>query len=170
MQMIGQTAKKCKGGVGIIKREDRGGMNGSAKRAVNDYRLDDQIGFILRQVSQRHAVIFADLMVGGLTPTRFAVLAKLFEYGAMAQNQLGRKTAMDAATIKGVVDRLEARGLVEIRQDPKDGRKRAIGLTDKSREMMSAIIPLGVEISDKTLEPLDVAERDELLRLLGKMV
>ncbi len=168
--MIGQTVKKCKGGVGIFKREDCGAMGEPTERAIVNYRLDDQIGFILRQVSQRHAVIFADLMIDGLTPTRFAVLAKLFEHDAMAQNQLGRKTAMDAATIKGVVDRLEARGLVEVRQDPDDGRKRVIGLTEKSRAMMDVIIPLGVEISEKTLEPLDEVERGELLRLLGKMV
>ena len=46
-------------------------------------------------------------------PSRWcwAVLAKLTETGPCAQNVLGRLTAMDVATIKGVIDRLTARGL-----------------------------------------------------------
>ena len=41
-----------------------------------------------------------------VTTTQFAALAKLAEQGPLSQNQLGRATAMDAATIKGVVGRL----------------------------------------------------------------
>jgi len=127
------------------------------------------VGFILRKVSQRHTAIFTGLMVEGLTPTRFAVLAKLHQCGAMAQNELGRQTAMDAATIKGVVDRLAMRDLVEIAVDPGDGRKRVIALTEKSQAMMTEILLLAEKITSETLEPLDETEQVELLRLLGKM-
>ena len=41
----------------------------------------------------------------------------------MSQNRLGRLKAMDVATIKGVIDRLTARGLTETSADPKDGRR-----------------------------------------------
>jgi len=169
MQMIGQTGKKCKS-----REEKKGKCDLSVQdqlkdEAVQSYRLEEQVGFILRKVSQRHGVIFAELMVEGLTTTRFAVLAKLNERGPLAQNELGRQTAMDAATIKGVVDRLVIRGLVAVKPDPRDGRKRVVELSEKSRDMMDMIIPLGVEITDKTLAPLDAAEQVELLRLLSKM-
>ncbi len=85
------------------------------------YILDEQIGFILRQVWQRHATIFARDIGINLTPTQWAALAKLTETGPCSQNQLGRLTAMDVATIKGVIDRLTARGLTETSPDP-DGR------------------------------------------------
>ncbi len=75
-----------------------------------DYALDDQIGFILRKVSQRHTAIFAAAFAD-LTPPQWATLAKLYEEGPTSQNQLGRLVALDAATIKGIVDRLGARGL-----------------------------------------------------------
>jgi hypothetical protein len=42
----------------------------SAKPARPAYVLDEQVGFILRQVSQRHAVIFARDIGIDLTPTR----------------------------------------------------------------------------------------------------
>src|ERR1700710_690427 len=94
----------------------------SAKRSVKparpSYILDEQIGFILRQVWQRHAAIFAREIDINLTPTQWAALAKLTETGPCSQNLLGRHTAMDVATIKGVIDRLTARGLTEARPHP----------------------------------------------------
>jgi hypothetical protein len=84
----------------------------AAKRSVKPsrpaYVLDEQIGFILRQVWQRHAAIFAREIGVNLTSPQWAVLSKLAETGACSQNQLGRLTAMDVATIKGVIDRLTA--------------------------------------------------------------
>ena len=67
-------------------------------REDDDYLLDAQVGYMLRQAHQRHTTIFASLMVDGLTPTQWAALAKLKEIGPSSQNLLGRLTAMDAAT------------------------------------------------------------------------
>ena len=104
----------------------------SPKRAVKparpSYILDEQIGFILRQVWQRHATIFAREIGINLTPTQWAALAKLTETGPCSQNLLGRLTAMDVATIKGVIDRLTARGLTETSPDPEDGRRLLVSL------------------------------------------
>ena len=101
----------------------------SAKPSKPAYILDEQIGFILRQVWQRHATIFARDIGINLTPTQWAALAKLNETGPCSQNQLGRLTAMDVATIKGVIDRLTARGLTETSSDPEDGRRLLVSLT-----------------------------------------
>ena len=75
------------------------------------YRLEDQVGHLMRRAQQRHLAVFAGV-IPELTTMQFAALAKLAEQGALSQNQLGRATAMDAATIKGVVGRLVARRLV----------------------------------------------------------
>src|ERR1039458_7512759 len=78
------------------------------------YVLDDQVGFLLRVALQRHTSIFTTRMIEGMTQTQFAALAKLHEVGPCSQNHLGRLIYLDAATIKGVVDRLGARGLTSI--------------------------------------------------------
>ena len=101
----------------------------SVKPARPAYVLEEQVGFILRQVWQRHAAIFAREIGANLTPTQWAALAKLAETGPCSQNQLGRLTAMDVATIKGVIDRLTARGLTETGADPQDGRRLKVSLT-----------------------------------------
>src|ERR1700735_1064175 len=95
------------------------------------YVLDDQVGFVLRQAQQRHTTLLAAEMIEGLTPTQWAALAKLRECGACSQNRLGRLTAMDAATIKGVIDRLTARGFTGARTDPADARRLVVELTEE---------------------------------------
>ena len=63
----------------------------SPKRSIRPsrpaYILEEQIGFILRQVWQRHATIFAREIGINLTPTQWAALAKLTETGPCSQNQ-----------------------------------------------------------------------------------
>jgi MarR family transcriptional regulator, lower aerobic nicotinate degradation pathway regulator len=132
------------------------------------YRLDDQIGFLLRRANQRHLAIFARA-IPDLTPPQFAALAKLFEVGETSQNQLGQLVAMDAATIKGVIDRLKARGLVALSEHGSDRRRLMVGLTTAGRETVEALVPVAARISDETLEPLNPRETTTLLRLLAKL-
>lgn len=133
------------------------------------YSLDAQVGFVLRRVTQRHLAIFSEL-IPGLTTTQFAALAKLGELGPMSQNQLGRVTAMDAATIKGVVDRLVRQGLVATDADPGDRRRRTVSLTGRGAAAFGAAQGAALEVTRRTLAPLSPAERARLLRLLEKLV
>ncbi|WP_099824584.1 MarR family winged helix-turn-helix transcriptional regulator [Oceaniglobus indicus] len=133
------------------------------------YVLDDQAGYLLRQVSQRHAAIFQRLAPGGLTPTQFSTLIRLHEAGPASQNELGRAVAMDVATIKGVIDRLKAKGLVAVKPYPGDRRRTLISLTDESVAMIAELHEAGHVITDETLSPLDAAERTQLLALLRKL-
>lgn len=136
--------------------------------ARQDYRLDEQVGFVLRKASQRHIAIFARAITD-LTPPQFATLAKLHEVGATSQNQLGALIAMDAATIKGVIDRLKARGMVELARDADDKRRLVVSLTEEGRATIEKLIPLAHEITAETLSPLTAREAETLLRLLAKM-
>jgi DNA-binding MarR family transcriptional regulator len=141
-----------------------------SKRASKpSYILDEQVGFILRQVSQRHSTIFAGSIGINLTPTQWAALSKLMETGPCSQNQLGRLTAMDVATIKGVIDRLTARGLTETGPDPDDGRRLIVSLTRAGQQMVEKCAPNAFEITRETLAPLEVEERETLVALLSKL-
>jgi MarR family transcriptional regulator, lower aerobic nicotinate degradation pathway regulator len=133
------------------------------------YVLEEQIGFILRQVWQRHATIFAREIGINLTPTQWAALVKLSETGPCSQNQLGRLTAMDVATIKGVIDRLTIRGLTETHADPADGRRLLVSLTRAGQQLAEKAAPNALAISKETLAPLDAKEREVLMGLLSKL-
>ena len=51
------------------------------------YVLDDQIGFVLRRVTQRHIGIFS-AAIAAVTTTQFAALAKLAEFGPLAHARM----------------------------------------------------------------------------------
>src|SRR6476660_6525631 len=142
------------------------GRNVSAKRNLKTprppYVLEEQIGFILRQVWQRHATIFVREIGINLTSPQWAALSKLAETGPCSQNQLGRLTAMDVATIKGVIDRLTARGLTETSPDPEDGRRLLVSLTRAGQQAAEKTAASALAISKETLAPLDTKERETL--------
>ena len=133
------------------------------------YILDDQIGYLLRLANQRHTVIFQNLMTHDLTPTQFATLMRVAESGNVSQNQLGRMAAMDIATIKGVVDRLKAKGLLETSPDLQDRRRSMISLTPAGADLIDALQAEGARISKETLSPLRPSEQTTLLNLLKRL-
>jgi MarR family transcriptional regulator, lower aerobic nicotinate degradation pathway regulator len=133
------------------------------------YVLDDQVGFLMRVAMQRHTSIFTSRMIEGLTQTQFAALAKLYEVGPCSQNYLGRLIYLDAATIKGVVDRLHLRGFVTALNDPKDRRRRAVALTEPGRQVTEAAMVVAAEITAATLAPLTADEQRQVAKLLRKL-
>ena len=132
------------------------------------YVLDDQIGYVLRRVTQRHLALFSQA-IPQVTTVQFAVLARLVELGPQSQNHLGRATAMDAATIKGVVDRLARQGMVETSADPTDKRRLTVTLTEAGLALYQTTVAQALAVSDRTLEPLNAQERSLLLQLLSRL-
>ena len=73
---------------------------------------------------------------------------------------------MDVATIKGVIDRLTARGLTETSPDPEDGRRLLVSLTRAGQQLAEKAAPNALAITRETLAPLDSKERETLVALL----
>ncbi len=142
---------------------------GAAAAEAAPYSLDEQVGFILRQVAQRHAAIFSAGIGADVTMTQWAALSKLDETGPLSQNLLGRHTVMDAATIKGVIDRLTQRGLTETHLDPNDQRRRLVSLTDPGRALVHRVAVQALQVTEDTLAPLTGDERATLMALLMKL-
>ena len=139
-------------------------MNSTAQ----PYSLDDQVGYLLRRVTQRHLSIFS-AAIPELTTTQFAALAKLMELGPQSQNTLGRATSMDAATIKGVVDRLARDGLVETAADPLDRRRLTVSLTEAGVLLYASRVSAALEVTAQTLSPLSAEEQATLTLLLSRL-
>lgn len=133
------------------------------------YQLDDQVGYLLRRAQQRHLSIFSE-HIPDFTPTQFAALARLHEAGALSQNELGRQAAMDAATIKGVIDRLRKRGLVSTRRDDRDQRRIYLDLTVEGRKQYLAQVARAATVTAHTVSRLSEIEHAQLISLLKKLV
>lgn len=134
------------------------------------YRLEDQVGFVIRKVHQRASEIFGQVMADyDVTPAQFSALVKLHEQGKLSQNHLGRLVATDPATTLGVVKRLRERGLVEDRRDPDDGRRLILTLSRRGQRLVERMLGDAVKVTQATLAPLDRAERRTLMDLLNRL-
>ena len=135
----------------------------------DEYRLEDQVGFLLRKANQRHRALFSRLIRPRLAPTQFAALVTLHRYGPLSQNRLGRVAAMDSATIFGVVSRLLDRGLVVTERDAQDARLSMVSLTPEGERLVLSLLPVARRVTADTLAPLDAEERRVLSELLERI-
>ena len=134
------------------------------------YVLEEQVGFLLRCAHQSATEDFNAVMGRfAVTPTQFAALAKLDDLGSVSQNQLGRLTRMDPATISGVVGRLIGRGFVRQSPHAHDARLVLLALTPPGRTAVREMKAIAAEVSQRTLGRLSPTEADALLTALGKI-
>src|SRR5690606_5335637 len=139
-------------------------------RSIDDYHVELHIGHLLRRAHQRASAIFQSHMgYEQITPTQFAALVKLRDEGELSQNHLGRLTAMDPATIQGVIRRLTDRGLIETRPGENDRRRMLLRLSEAGLALTEQRIPHGFDITDDTLAPLSEAEKEQIVALLQKI-
>jgi DNA-binding MarR family transcriptional regulator len=137
---------------------------------IESYQVEEQIGHLLRRAHQRASAVFqSHFGPEQITPTQFAALAKLKDETELSQNYLGRLTAMDPATIQGVTRRLIERGFVQTRADKTDRRRMLLRLTATGEDLINRLIPLGIDVTANTLEPLSSEERAMIVKLLHKL-
>ena len=139
--------------------------------ASRQYRIEEQVGYLLRRAHQRASAIF-QVSIGdpNITPTQYSSMVKLNEYTELSQNLLGRLVGMDKATMQGVVRRLKERGLVDSRPDPGDARRTLLSLTTEGQRLVNKLLINGPAVSRETMKPLTAQEQRQLLELLAKIV
>lgn len=144
-------------------------FDGPPASPCGGFALEDHAGFLLRRAHQRQVALFMEGAGCGLTPTQFAALWKTVELGRVTQNLLGRHTAMDPATIQGVVRRLMARGLLQRTRDPMDRRTAVLAPTEAGIALVAHGVACARRSHDSTLAPLTEDERSQFLALLRKI-
>ncbi len=139
--------------------------------AEENYDYTQQVGHLLRKVYQRHVAIFQQHVGDSqITAVQFITLCALRDHGPSAQNDLVRYTAVDQATIRGVVERLKARDLVSLGPDPTDKRKVIVMLTGAGQALIQHTTDNAIHITEMTYGQLNPAERVALVYLLRKML
>ena len=128
-------------------------------------------GHLIRRAHQFAVAIFMEEMAAfDVTPVQFAILNALIEDPGEDQVTLAGKVAFDAATFGSVIGRLESKGWVRLEPAPGDRRRKLLWITlpgeAAAREMKRAV----AKAQGRIVAPLDEAERQQLVALLGKMV
>lgn len=112
----------------------------------------------------------ADVARHGLTVAEFGVLEALHHKGPLLLSELKEKILVSNAGVTYLVDRLEARGLVERRRCDRDRRAYYAHLTDDGTAFVERIFPEHAAAIQEAFSVLDAGERataTELLRRAG---
>ena len=105
----------------------------------------------------------------GLTPAQFDIIATLGNTDGMSFRELGEKTLITKGTLTGVVDRLEARGMVKRVASKLDGRSTLVRLTKKGDAEFDRVFARHVAYLKKPFHALSEAEMNQLEVLANKL-
>ena len=136
------------------------------KNKTDNLSLSTLPGHHARRVHQAAVALFTE-EVGELklTPVQYAALQTICNTPGIDQTTLAKAIAFDTSTINGVIDRLEARGLLERNASATDKRVRLITPTVQGQEVLKEAIPCVLRSQTRLLAPLTEKERKEYLRL-----
>ncbi|HYF60663.1 MAG TPA: MarR family winged helix-turn-helix transcriptional regulator [Burkholderiaceae bacterium] len=128
-------------------------------------------GHLIRRLHQQGVALYAQHAgASELTPVQYATLHAIGAWPGSDQVGIGRAIACDKATVGAVLDRLQAKGLVERRPDETDRRAWRLRLTPAGAETLARTEPLVGRIQAELLAPLTDAEARQLMALLAKLV
>ena len=102
----------------------------------------------------------------GLTMTQFDVIATLGNQLPMSCKELGEKTLVTKGTLTGVLERLEAKGLILRQANSEDARSQLIGLTSEGQSLFEKIFPEHLEFLNKAFQKLSPDELKQLEKSL----
>lgn len=136
-----------------------------------NYDFSEQVGHLLRRSYQRHTAIFQKLSHDqNLTAIQFIILCTIMDHGASSMVDFVHATAIDPATVRGVINRLKSRDLIVMTLNLQDRRKALIKITGEGERMVSEMLPRAKQISEATMGRLNQPERVALMLLLKKML
>jgi MarR family transcriptional regulator, temperature-dependent positive regulator of motility len=128
-------------------------------------------GHLIRRLHQQSTQVFqARTQAAGfdLTSVQFAALDALAQQPDIDQASLAATIGFDRATIGGVIERLEAKGLVQRVVSAQDRRARQLTLTPEGEQLLAACRPVVEGLQAHILAPLTRKERAEFLALAQK--
>jgi DNA-binding MarR family transcriptional regulator len=102
----------------------------------------------------------------GLTATQFDIIATLGNQPPMTCKELGEKTLILKGTMTGVLERLEAKGLIEKIPNADDGRSYKIGLTKAGDRLFKKVFPEHLSYLEKNFEKLSPKDMDSAITAL----
>jgi MarR family transcriptional regulator, 2-MHQ and catechol-resistance regulon repressor len=105
----------------------------------------------------------------GLTPAQFDIIATLGNTAGMSCKELGEKTLITKGTMTGVLDRLEAKGLLHRHPSSADGRSWIMKLTPAGQKFFEEIFPAHLHSLRPLIEQFDKQQLDDLYRRLSQL-
>ncbi|MQY08936.1 MarR family winged helix-turn-helix transcriptional regulator [Actinomadura macrotermitis] len=134
-------------------------------------RLRAMPSWLLGQLSvHAHRMLSEGLAAAGARGHHYRLLAALEEFGPASQAALGRRTGIDRSDVVAALNDLAGQGFVERSPDPEDRRRNVITITPAGLEAFGRLDEVLAGVQEELLAPLPAADRDQLTRLLGRLL
>jgi DNA-binding MarR family transcriptional regulator len=134
------------------------------------YSIEKFIGFIIyRTALATRSALQRTLKERGLdiTPEQCGILHVLREEEGLSQKEIGNILFKDKPNVSRMLDSLERKRLI-LRQ-PTDRRRFAILLTEEGKKLAEEILPIGLQLEEKSINGLLARELESLESILNKI-
>ncbi|HBK52945.1 MAG TPA: MarR family transcriptional regulator [Syntrophomonas wolfei] len=132
--------------------------------------LDQCLNFVLTKAQQSvHQLFKAELIPHGVTPGQYSVLKCLWKDNGQTVKQLAEHLYLDSSTVTGILDRMEQKGLIKKKADPKDRRALQVLLTEKGQALEEPLSQAILNANKKAVQQMNDKEYESLKELLHKL-
>lgn len=98
----------------------------------------------------------------GLTPAEGRTLAHAARAGEVRHIELAERMGVEPMTLSAFLDRLEGRGLIERKPDPKDRRAKLVAITEAAGPVLEKIRQAGIAMRIDVSRDIDPVLWDQL--------
>src|SRR6478736_1645529 len=128
-------------------------------------------GYLFRRMQQIAVALFVEeCRAFDLTPVQYAALVAIHTHPGIDATRLSAVIAFDRSTLGNVIERLEAKKLIERKPSGGDKRVKLLYLTKAGATVLRDIKPSVDRAQARMLQPLKAADRKTLLALLTQLV
>jgi len=128
-------------------------------------------GYLFRRMQQIAVALFIEeCKAFDLTPVQYAALIAIHTHPGIDATRLSPLIAFDRSTLGSVIERLEAKKLIDRKPSGEDKRVKLLYLTKAGAAILRDIMPSVEKAQARMMQPLKAADRKVLLALLTQLV
>lgn len=128
-------------------------------------------GYLFRRMQQIAVALFMEeCRAFDLTPVQYGSLIAIHTHPGIDATRLSAVIAFDRSTLGSVIERLEAKKLIDRKPSPEDKRVKLLYLTKAGATVLRNIMPSVEKAQARMLQPLKPADRKVLMTLLTQLV
>lgn len=142
-------------------------LSKAARRALDEFRLENIMSHLLRRAHFTAEEIFADAFAAeAITPRQKAALVAVYQRPGINQNELSALLFMDRNTVAEMVSRLAARKLLVRRPSSEDRRAFQLFLAPDGAALLDRVILRDAEVERTIFSKVPRKDRALLMRCL----
>lgn len=138
---------------------------------VDDYRIEESIGFLIGAVKQRlMTALDAEMEPFGISAAQWGILARIANGMNTTAAGMCRCSGYDTGSMTRMLDRLEEKGLVRRSRSAEDRRVVLLDLTATGRALYPKLLATAVKVLNKALDGFSPEEIQSFKGFLRRML